>query len=143
MESIVTHSPKETGEIARRLAETATAGLVIALDGDLGAGKTTFTKGFAEGLGIDAMVNSPTFVIVQEYYGGRLPLYHFDAYRIEEPEEMEEIGYREYVDGDGVCIIEWSNLIEEILPAERIDIRITRLDESGTDDRLIEIEDHR
>lgn len=138
-----TNSAEETIKIAQKLAEDVNAGDVITLDGDLGAGKTTFTKGFAKGLDITEMVNSPTFLIVQEYSGGRLPLYHFDAYRIEEPDEMEEIGFREYVDGDGVCIIEWSERIEEILPERVMRIRITRDDARGADYRLIEIEDRK
>ena len=141
MRRIETASAEETMNIACELAAKAFPGDVITLDGDLGAGKTTFTKGFAKGLGIGMMVNSPTFLIVQEYTGGRLPLYHFDAYRIEEPEEMEEIGFREYVDGDGVCIIEWSERIEDILPDRCTRIRITRDDSRGVDFRAIEIEE--
>ena len=97
-----TTGPEETLQIGKQIGESAAAGEVYALIGDLGVGKTVFTKGFAEGLGIDEPVNSPTFTILQIYEEGRIPLYHFDVYRIEEPEEMEEIGFDEYIDGDGV-----------------------------------------
>jgi tRNA threonylcarbamoyladenosine biosynthesis protein TsaE len=106
-----TTRPEETFRTGKELGESAAAGEVYALVGDLGVGKTVFTKGFAEGLGIDEPVNSPTFTILQIYEDGRIPLYHFDVYRIEEPEEMEEIGFDEYIDGDGVCLIEWAGRI--------------------------------
>ena len=136
-----TASATETAAIAEELAERVCPGTVITLDGDLGTGKTTFTKGFAKGLGISSMVNSPTFLIVQEYRDGRMPLFHFDAYRIEEPEEMEEIGFRDYVDGGGVCIIEWASRIDELIPEGSIRIRMLRDDDKGADYRRIEIED--
>ena len=98
-------SAEETFAIGRRLAELAQPGDIYALSGDLGVGKTVFTKGFAAGLGITEPVNSPTFTILQIYEGGRLPLYHFDVYRIEEPEEMEEVGLDEYLFGQGVSLI--------------------------------------
>ncbi len=128
---IFSHSPEETHEIGRLLGAAAKAGEIYTLDGDLGAGKTVFAQGFAEGLGIDDYVNSPTFTIVQEYEGGRLPLYHFDVYRIADPEEMDEIGFEEYIYGEGVSVIEWADLIEEILPPECIRIRINRDPEQG------------
>ncbi len=131
------HSPDETLEIGRRMGEEARAGEVYALVGDLGVGKTVFTKGFAEGLGIDEAVNSPTFTILQSYEEGRLPLYHFDVYRIEEPEEMEEIGLDEYLDGDGVCLIEWAGRIADLLPEDVIIIRIEKDLEKGLDYRRI------
>ncbi|MBE6007102.1 MAG: tRNA (adenosine(37)-N6)-threonylcarbamoyltransferase complex ATPase subunit type 1 TsaE [Sarcina sp.] len=131
------HSPDETLEIGRRMGEGARAGEVYALVGDLGVGKTVFTKGFAEGLGIDEAVNSPTFTILQIYEEGRLPLYHFDVYRIEEPEEMEEIGLDEYLDGDGVCLIEWAGRIADLLPEDVIIIRIEKDLEKGLDYRRI------
>jgi len=121
-----THSPEETYETGRRMAADLPAGTVIALDGDLGAGKTVFTKGFAEGLGIEELVTSPTFTILQEYGGGRLPLYHFDTYRIEDPDEMIETGLTEYLYGSGICIIEWADNIGELLPENCIRIRIER-----------------
>ena len=111
-----TYSPEETFEIAERFGRKAGRGAVFALVGDLGAGKTVFSKGFAKGLGVTDTVVSPTFTILREYRSGRLPLYHFDTYRIEEPEEMNEIGYREYFYGDGVCLVEWADLIPELLP---------------------------
>ena len=103
-----TNGAEETFEVGMRLAKEAKAGDIYCLDGDLGTGKTVFSQGFAAGLGIKEAVNSPTFTIVCEYEEGRLPLYHFDVYRIEEPEEMEEIGYEEYFYGQGVCLVEWS-----------------------------------
>lgn len=107
----------------------------------LGVGKTIFSQGFAKGLGVDDIVNSPTFTIVKEYDNGRLPLYHFDVYRIGDVDEMEEIGYNEMVYGDGVCLIEWANLIEEILPDHYQKITIEKDLEKGTDYRKITIEE--
>lgn len=133
------NSAEETFEIGRKLGEKAEAGGVFCLFGDLGVGKTVFTKGFAAGLGVTDTVNSPTFTIVQEYEG-RLPFYHFDVYRIEEPEEMEEIGYEDYFYGDGVCMIEWAGQIEELLPKEAVKIRIGKELRKGTEYRLITIE---
>ena len=103
-------------------------------------GKTVFTKGFAEGLAIDEPVNSPTFTILQIYEDGRIPLYHFDVYRIEEPEEMEEIGFDEYIDGDGVCLIEWAGRIEELLPEDVIVVFIEKDLEKGLDYRRITVQ---
>ncbi len=127
----------ETAKIAYEAALRAQPGQVYALIGDLGVGKTVFTKGFAEGLGIKEPVSSPTFTILQIYEEGRLPLYHFDVYRIEEPEEMEEVGFDDYVYGDGVCLIEWAGRIEEILPDNTIYIVIEKDLEKGTDYRKI------
>ena len=121
-----TFSPEETYEIGRRMGSEARTGLVITLDGDLGAGKTLFTKGFAEGLGITEPVSSPTFTILQEYEGGRMPLYHFDVYRIGDPAEMEEVGFDDYIYGDGATLIEWSELIEELIPEEAVRIVMER-----------------
>ena len=109
------------------------------LAGDLGVGKTVFTQGFAKGLGVEEHVNSPTFTIVQEYEDGRMPFYHFDVYRIGDIEEMDEIGFEEYVAGEGVCLIEWANLIEEILPEERTEILIEKDLEQGFDFRRITV----
>ena len=117
-------SPEDTFQIGMRLGKLAEAGEVYTLTGDLGVGKTVFTQGFAKGLGIDESVNSPTFTILQIYEGGRLPLYHFDVYRIGSVEEMEETGYEEYIRGDGVSLIEWADLIEEILPRKRTRVLI-------------------
>lgn len=134
-------SEKETFEIAKKMAKRAEASKVFCLDGDLGVGKTVFTKGFAAGLGIEDVIDSPTFTIVKEYTEGRLPLYHFDVYRIGELSEMDEIGYEEYFYGDGVCLIEWSTLIEEILPRDAIKIRIEKNLEKGFDYRRIVVEE--
>ena len=139
MKTIETYKAEETWELGRRLGLGASAGQVYCLDGDLGTGKTVFTQGFAAGLGISGPVNSPTFTILQIYEEGRLPLYHFDVYRIGDVEEMDEIGYEEYFYGEGVCLIEWSRLIREILPADSIGIRIEKDLEKGFDYRRIEI----
>ena len=131
-------SAEETYALGKKLGEEAKPGAVYCLSGDLGVGKTVFTKGFAVGLGVTDTVNSPTFTIVQEYRG-RLPFYHFDVYRIEEPEEMEEIGYEDYFYGDGACMIEWAELIEELIPAEAVKVRISKDLQKGTDYRLITV----
>ena len=136
---IESHSEEETLEAGKLLGGSASAGEVYALVGDLGVGKTVFTKGFALGMGIREPVNSPTFTILQIYDEGRLPLYHFDVYRIEEPEEMEEIGLDEYIYGDGVCLIEWAGRIEELLPEDLIVVRIEKDLQKGPDYRKITI----
>lgn len=138
---IETNSPKETKELGKKMAERAKPGDVFTLVGDLGVGKTVFTQGIAEGLGIDEPVNSPTFTIVQEYESGRMPFYHFDVYRIGDPEEMDEIGFDDYIYGDGLCLIEWADLIEEILPEKRVAIRIEKDLEKGFDYRRITIQE--
>ena len=137
---IETNSPQETKELGKKMAERAKPGDVFTLVGDLGVGKTVFTQGIAEGLGIDDPVNSPTFTIVQEYESGRMPFYHFDVYRIGDPEEMDEIGFDDYIYGDGLCLIEWADLIEEILPEKRVAIRIEKDLEKGFDYRRITIQ---
>lgn len=134
-----TFSPEETYEIGRRMGSEARPGLVITLDGDLGAGKTLFTKGFAEGLGITEPVSSPTFTILQEYEGGRMPLYHFDVYRIGDPAEMEEVGFDDYIYGDGATLIEWSELIEELIPEGAVRIVMERDAAKSEDYRRITI----
>ena len=137
---IETNSAKETFELGKRLGEKAVAGQIYTLNGDLGTGKTVFTQGVAVGLGIKEPVNSPTFTIVQVYDEGRLPLYHFDVYRIADSDEMYEIGYEEYVYGDGVSVIEWPQLIDDILPEKRYDVTISK-DYSRHDNyRKIEIQ---
>lgn len=136
-----TMSPKETFELGRKIGLEAKAGEIICLDGDLGVGKTVFTQGFAKGLGIDEAVNSPTFTIIQEYDEGRLPLYHFDVYRIGNPEEMYEIGYEDYFYGQGVCLIEWAKLIEELIPDEAKIVLIEKKLENGLDYRKITVSD--
>lgn len=137
---IESFSEKETREFAKSLGEGAKEGQVYCLIGDLGVGKTVFTQGFAEGLGVEDWVNSPTFTIVQEYRDGRLPFYHFDVYRIGDPEEMYEVGFDDYVYGEGVCLIEWANLIEDILPLDAITVRINKDLDKGFDYRRIVIE---
>lgn len=135
-----TMSEKETFELGKKLGQDAKPGQIICLDGDLGVGKTVFTQGFAEGLGIEESVNSPTFTIIQVYDEGRIPLYHFDVYRIGEPEEMYELGYEEYFFGEGVCLIEWSKLIDELIPEDAIKIVIEKNLEKGLDYRKITVE---
>ncbi|MCT4784661.1 MULTISPECIES: tRNA (adenosine(37)-N6)-threonylcarbamoyltransferase complex ATPase subunit type 1 TsaE [Exiguobacterium] len=124
MYTLITHSAAETQAVAEKLAARVTAGTVITLNGDLGAGKTTFTQGFGKGLGVKRNVNSPTFTIMKQYQG-RLPLYHMDVYRLEDT--GDDIGLEEYINGDGVAIVEWSNLIESSLPTERLAITIERV----------------
>lgn len=134
-----TFSPEETFAIGERFGREAKTGQVLALTGDLGVGKTLFTQGLARGLDIDGPVSSPTFTIVQVYENGRLPFYHFDVYRIADPEEMDEIGFDDYVYGEGICLIEWAELIEEILPENCIRIIIEKNLEKGFDYRLIKV----
>ena len=134
-----TFSRDETFNIGKKLAENARPGQIFALTGDLGAGKTVLTQGFARGLGITEPVTSPTFTIREDYTQGRMPLYHFDVYRIEEPEEMEEIGYEDCFYGEGVCLVEWAQLIEEIMPEDTVWITIRRVAEKGENYRSIEI----
>ena len=136
---VETNSEKETWELGKQLAESAKPGQVFSLIGDLGVGKTVLTKGMAAGLGISEPVNSPTFTILQVYEEGRLPFYHFDVYRIGDVEEMEEIGYEDYFYGDGLCMIEWANLIPEILPPYYREITIEKDLEKGFDYRRITI----
>lgn len=136
---IETNCERETYEAGRRLGETAAGGQVFALTGDLGVGKTVFTKGLASGLGIEEPVSSPTFTIVQIYEGGRLPFYHFDVYRIGDAEEMDEVGFEDYVYGGGVSLIEWADLIADILPEHHTKITIEKDLEKGFDYRRIEI----
>lgn len=135
-----TMSEKETFELGKKLGQDAKPGQIICLDGDLGVGKTVFTQGFAEGLEIEESVNSPTFTIIQVYDEGRIPLYHFDVYRIGDPEEMYEIGYEEYFFGEGVCLIEWSTLVEELIPGEAVKILIEKNLDKGLEYRKITVE---
>ena len=138
---IETHDPEETFEVGRKIGMNAKPGQIYTLTGDLGVGKTVFTQGVAAGLGITEPVNSPTFTIIQEYEDGRLPFYHFDVYRIGDLEEMEEIGYDDYFFGQGICLIEWAELIEEILPEKRIEVTIEKDLEKGFEYRKITIEE--
>ena len=141
MTGFETWKPEETYELGKKMGEEAVPGQVICLNGDLGVGKTVFTQGFAAGLGIEGPVNSPTFTIVQQYGEGRLPLYHFDVYRIGDISEMDEIGYEDCFFGDGVCLIEWSGLIEEILPEHVTKVAIEKNLEHGFDYRRISVEE--
>lgn len=136
---IETNSAKETFELGVQIGQKCVPGEVYTLIGDLGVGKTVFTQGLAKGLEIDEPISSPTFTIVQVYEEGRLPFYHFDVYRIGDVEEMDEIGYDDYIYGQGVCLIEWANLIEEILPKKRKEITIEKDLEKGFDYRKITI----
>lgn len=133
------YSAEETFEYARKLGESVEAGTVYTLTGDLGVGKTVFTQGLAAGLEIDEPVDSPTFTIVKVYDEGRLPFYHFDVYRIGDVSEMDEIGYEDYFFGDGVTIVEWANLIEEIIPDDAVNITIEKDLTKGVDYRKITI----
>lgn len=133
------YSTEDTFEYAKKLGKNAKPGQVYTLTGDLGVGKTVFTKGFASGLSIDEPVDSPTFTIVKEYLSGRLNFYHLDVYRIGDVSEMDEIGYEDYFYSDGVCIIEWANLIEEIIPVDAISVTIEKNLEKGFDYRKIQI----
>jgi tRNA threonylcarbamoyladenosine biosynthesis protein TsaE len=136
-----TYSSEETFELGNRLGSKAKAGEIYTLTGDLGTGKTVFAQGFAGGLGITEYVNSPTFTILQVYDGGKLPFYHFDVYRIEDPEEMFEVGFDEYLEGDGVCLIEWAELVDELIPEGAVRIKIEKDLTRGTDIRKITIEE--
>lgn len=132
-------SPEDTFKIGYNIGSKAKSGQIYCLNGDLGVGKTVFTQGFAKGLGVEESVNSPTFTIVQVYEGKHMPFFHFDVYRIADVEEMEEIGYEEYFYGEGVCLIEWAEMIEEILPKNRINIYIRKNLQKGFDYREIEV----
>ena len=136
---MISKSPEDTFALGKQIGESVVPGSVLTLVGDLGVGKTVFTQGLAEGLGILDAVNSPTFTIVQIYEEGRIPLYHFDVYRIGDISEMDEIGYEDYFYGDGVCLIEWANLIEELLPEQYVEIRMEKNLEKGFDYREITV----
>lgn len=140
MKIIETHSPEETYKVGYDLGNSAEKGQIFCMSGDLGVGKTVFTQGFAAGLGVEDNVNSPTFTIVQEYEDGRIPLYHFDVYRISDVSEMDEIGYEEYFYGEGVCLIEWAEIIEDILPEDVTWITIEKYMDEDFDYRKITIE---
>lgn len=131
---------EQTRDFGRKMGESVKAGTVISLIGDLGVGKTVFTQGFAKGLGIDEIVNSPTFTILQVYEAGRLPFYHFDVYRIGDSEEMYEIGYEDCFYGEGVSIVEWADNIADLMPAQTVRIEISKDPQRGFDYRRIRIE---
>ena len=139
MQETETFSPEETFRLGQKLGEQARPGEVYTLTGDLGVGKTVLTQGIARGLGVEDAVCSPTFTIVQVYEEGRMPFYHFDVYRIGDVEEMDEIGYEDYIYGGGVSLIEWADLIREILPGHYTEIRIEKDLEQGFDYRRISI----
>ena len=139
MQVLESYSEEDTFHFGERMGTEASPGTVITLRGNLGVGKTVFTKGFAVGLGITEIVNSPTFTILQIHEGGRLPLYHFDVYRIGDVSEMDEIGFEDYVYGDGVSLIEWAELIQEILPENGISVEIEKDLEKGEDYRRITV----
>lgn len=138
-EVIESRSEKDTFALGQKLGGDCRPGDIVLLNGDLGVGKTVFTKGFGKGLGIEEPISSPTFTIMQIYESGRLPLYHFDVYRIADPEEMDEIGYEDYFYGSGVTMIEWANLIKEILPQDYQEVQIEKDLEKGFDYRTITI----
>lgn len=130
---------QDTRAIGKRLGQSAKSGMIYMLNGDLGVGKTVFTKGFGEGLGISCPINSPTFTIMQIYEEGRIPFYHFDVYRIADLEEMDELGYEEYFYGEGVCLIEWAELILDLIPENAIEVHIEKDLDKGFDYRRIRI----
>lgn len=140
MKIIESFKPEDTYSLGQQIGKEALPGSVYTLVGDLGVGKTVFTQGLAKGLGISEPVNSPTFTIVQVYDEGRLPFYHFDVYRIGDVSEMDEVGYDEYVYGEGISLIEWANLIEDILPERYTQITIEKDLEKGFDYRKITIQ---
>ena len=140
---IQSESEQNTFEIAKELGKKVMPGEIYLLEGDLGVGKTVFAKGFACGLGITEPITSPTFTIIQEYDEGRIPLYHFDVYRIADVEEMYELGYEGYFFGEGVCLIEWASRIQDILPKDCYQITIEKNLEKGFDYRLITIDETR
>jgi tRNA threonylcarbamoyladenosine biosynthesis protein TsaE len=139
IENFSSGSPEETFKIAYDMAVKSKPGDIICLSGDLGVGKTVFTKGFAKGLGIEEPVVSPTFTIVQVYESGRMPLYHFDVYRIDDIDEMDEIGYEDCFFGQGVSLVEWADKIEELLPDNCTRVTISKDLQKGFDYRSIEI----
>lgn len=137
MLKFITESTEETSNIGEQLGRLLSKGNIICLSGDLGAGKTAFTKGIAKGLCVEDYVTSPTYTIINEYLG-RLPLYHFDVYRLNDVEEMYELGYEEYFFGDGVVVLEWADIVRDIIPGERL--WITILNTKGDDSREIIME---
>ncbi len=139
MQVLESFSHEDTYNIGFEMGKNARKGQIFCLDGDLGVGKTVFTKGFAKGLGVNEDISSPTFTIVLEYHDGRVPFYHFDVYRIGDVYEMDEIGYEEYFFGDGVCLIEWASLVNEIIPEDATRLVISKDLEKGFDYRTVTI----
>lgn len=138
MSKVFVNTQEETERLGMKLAKVLKPGSVVALCGDLGAGKTTLTKAIAKGLGITSLVTSPTFTIIHEYKEGRLPFYHFDVYRLDDEEELHELGYEEYFYGDGVSVVEWADRVEGCLPKDAIRIKIFYGD--GENERIFHIE---
>ena len=138
-ELYLTHSFEETFRLAEHIAKDSKAGEVYTLNGELGAGKTVFAQGFAVGLGIQEPVNSPTFTIMNVYDSGRLPLYHFDLYRLQEEEELYELGMEEYLYGSGVCLIEWASLFPNAFPMPHVNVNIQKTDGEDLNQREIRI----
>ena len=136
MLQITSVSPERTSHIGKVLGSLLCTGDVLSLNGDLGSGKTCLASGVAKGLGIDQRVSSPTFALVNEYDSGRLPFYHMDVYRLSGPEDLDDFGYEEYIDSDGVTLIEWADKIKSRLPGERLDIKITGHLAEGTPENL-------
>lgn len=134
-----TFSTEETIEIGKEIAKNSKKGQIYCLSGDLGVGKTAFTKGFAQGIGINEHITSPTFTILQEYYEGKINFYHFDVYRVNHFEELFDLGYEEYFFGNGICLIEWAELIKELIPSDAIWIKIKKNLEKGENYRIIEV----
>ncbi len=135
---LISHSPEDTRAAGARLAETLRGGEVVAFTGDLGAGKTAFVSGMAEALGVEDRVTSPTFTIVNEYEGGRLPLFHFDMYRLGSADELFHIGWEDYLARNGVCAVEWSENVADAIEGDAFRVSITRGE--GDNDRIIDIE---
>ena len=138
MPSLLTYAPEDTAEFGRKLGELLISGDLICLSGELGAGKTCFAQGVARGLGVEGQVRSPSFTLIHEYYG-RLPFYHLDLYRLNDPSELEDLGYEEYFYGDGVALVEWADRARELLPEERLDVYIDRLAGEDEDGRKLEL----
>ena len=134
---VVTHSAGETLELGKKFASSLKRSDVVALYGELGSGKTQFAKGVCLGLGIHDHVTSPTFTIVNEYTEGKFPVYHFDFYRLRSPDELKEIGFEEYLFGDGVCLLEWAGLVESALPESRYSVNLELADDRN--ERIIQI----
>lgn len=139
MIEIITRSVEQTIETGRKLGEILNGGDIVCLSGNLGAGKTSFAGGIASALGIGGYITSPTFTIVNEYTNGRIPLYHFDVYRIQDPDEMFEIGFEEYLDGEGVIVVEWPEVLDGILPQEHVHVAIEREPGLNGNERVIRI----
>jgi len=138
-ETFISTTAEETYEFGKKLASAASPGEIYLLTGDLGTGKTVFTKGFAAGLGVREYITSPTFNIIKEYHSGRLPLYHFDLYRLSDEDELYVIGADEYWNSDGVCVIEWADMFPDIVWENAVHIEIKKDLSNGPDCRIITV----